>query len=114
MSDNNTTNNTNVTPDVPEMILIQGKKGSFWAKKSECTTIKCATCGAERTIKLSDQFHTFLCVACKKKEEQAARNLKNKAKNAAKSEAKRAEELRQLLTTLSDEQIAQIRAGEVK
>lgn len=103
------TDTTTTTPDAPEMVLIEGRKGQFWARLDETVVIKCADCGADRRIKIQDEFHTTLCVACKKKADSTKRSAKSKIKRAEEAQAKAVEEARKLILAMSEEDIEAIR-----
>jgi hypothetical protein len=54
---------------------------------SKLTTIHCVDCGAERKIKVQDQFQTTRCESCQKKFRAAKRRLATKAAKAQKNPA---------------------------
>lgn len=107
------TTNADVVTEIaaPEMVLIEGRKGSFWARLDETVVINCVDCNAERRIKVQDKFHTDRCVSCKKKTDSAKRSAKGKAKRAEEAQAKAVEEARKMVLAMSEEDIKAIREG---
>lgn len=95
------------TPEAPKMVQLS--TGS-WAFEHETAEITCIDCGATRRIKVQDLFQVKRCAPCQKASQRKTRNEKMKVKNAAKAEEKRQAELKALIASLSDEQIAQFRS----